>query len=266
MSDPKILVFDIETAPIKAYVWDLYDQNIGINQIIEDWHMLAWAAKWYGDPESKMMYMDTSKCKTPSDDKALVQGLWNLLDQADIVITQNGKKFDVRKFNARAKIHGLDAPSPFRNTDTYREGKNTFGFTSHSLEYMSDKINKKYKKLKHARFPGFDLWKEVLNGNKQAWADMKEYCINDVLATDELYGHIRGWIKTQNMAAFYDDSEIRCVCGSVNIFKKGFVYTDGGKFQGFKCRDCGKRPRGRVNLLSTEKRRSMTKEVSKNGE
>lgn len=263
MSQPKILCFDIETSPIEAYVWDLYDQNIGISQIVQDWTILAWAAKWHDDPAHKVMYMDTSRNKNVRDDKALVEGLWNLLDQADIVITQNGKKFDVRKFNARAAIHGLSPVGGFRNTDTYREGKTTFGFTSHSLEYMSDKINKKYKKLKHAKFPGFELWKEVLAGNKQAWAEMKEYCINDVLATDELYGHIRGWIKTHNLAVFHDDSETRCVCGSTNLYKKGFVYTDAGKFQGYKCKDCGKRPRGRTNILTTEKRRSMTKEAKR---
>ncbi len=29
----KILVLDIETAPIVAHVWGLFDQNIGLNQI-----------------------------------------------------------------------------------------------------------------------------------------------------------------------------------------------------------------------------------------
>lgn len=266
MSDPKILVFDIETAPITAYVWDLWDQNVGLSQIKADWHLLAWAAKWYGEPAQKVMYMDSSKKSNVQDDRDLIQGLWNLLDQADIVIAQNGDKFDIRKFNARAAIYGLPPVSHFRSTDTYKESKKVFAFTSHSLEYMSDKLNTKYKKLKHPKFPGFELWKEILAGNKQAWAEMKEYCINDVLATEELYGKIQGWVKTQNLAVFFDDADLRCICGSKNLFKKGFVYTDAGKFQGFKCKDCGKRPRGRVNLLSTEKKRSMAKEVKKHGE
>ena len=263
MSKPNILVFDIETSPITGYVWNLWDQNLGLAQIKEDWSILGWAAKWYGDPESKMMYMDTSKKRDVRDDKDVVKGLWELLDKADIVIAQNGNKFDIKKFNARAVIHGLPPVSHYRSTDTYKESKKVFSFSSHSLEYMSQALNKKYKKLKHERYPGFELWKAVLNGDKQAWGDMKTYCIQDVLATEELYTTIQGWIKTQNLATFFDDAEIRCVCSSTNLHKKGFIYTDAGKFQGYKCTACGKRPRSRVNLLSTEKKRSMTREVKR---
>lgn len=268
MSQPNVLIFDVETAPITAYVWDLYDQNVGLNQIKSDWHLLAFGAKWYKDPASKVIYMDNSKNRNIQDDKAIIKGLWELLDQADVVIAQNGDKFDIRKFNARAAIHGLPPVSHFRSTDTYKESKKVFAFTSHSLEYMSDVLNTKYKKLKHNKYPGFELWKAVLKGDKRAWAEMKVYCIHDVLATEELYTKIHGWIKTQNLAGFFDDAKLRCICGSNNLIKKGFVYTDAGKFQGYKCleKGCGKRPRSRINLLSTNKRRNMTREVRHHGE
>jgi DNA polymerase elongation subunit (family B) len=257
---PKILVFDVETAPITAHVWGLWDQNISLNQIKSDWHFLSWAAKWYNEPASEIIYMDNSNAKNIQDDKELIKGLWNLLDQADIVIAQNGDKFDIKKFNARAAIHGLPPVSPFKSTDTLKESKKVFSFTSHSLEYMSEALNTKYKKLKHDKYPGFELWKAVLNGDKKAWAEMKVYCIHDVLATEELYKRIQGWIKTQNIACFFDDAQVRCRCGSINIYKKGFVFTDAGKFQGYKCKDCGKRPKGRINLLTTTKKKVLLKE------
>lgn len=257
---PKILIFDLETAPLTVFSWGLYDQNFGLNQIKSDWHLLAWSAKWLGDSANKIMYMDNSRTKNIQNDKKLVQELWKLLDQADIVIAQNGDKFDIKKFNARAAIHGFPPVSPFRSTDTLKESRKVFGFTSHSLEYMSDKLNTQYKKLKHERYPGFELWKAVLAGDKQAWKDMREYCIHDVLATEELYTKIQGWIKTRNLSCYFDDASIRCRCGSINIYKKGFVYTDAGKFQGYKCKDCGKRPKGSINLLSTNKKKSLLKE------
>lgn len=260
MTSPKILVFDIETAPITAYTWGLWDQNIGLNQIKSDWHILSWAAKWYGAPASEVVYMDNSKKKDVQDDYALVLGLWKILDEADIVIAQNGDKFDIKKFNARAAIHGLPPVSPFKSTDTLKESRKVFSFTSHSLEYMSEALNTKYKKLKHDKYPGFELWKAVLAGDKKAWAEMKVYCIHDVLATEELYSKIQGWIKTQNIACFFDDAQVRCRCGSPNVYKKGFVYTDAGKFQGYKCKDCGKRPKGRTNLLTSLKKKNLLKE------
>jgi hypothetical protein len=37
---PKVLIYDIETAPILGYVWRLWDQNIGLNMIEQDWHVI----------------------------------------------------------------------------------------------------------------------------------------------------------------------------------------------------------------------------------
>ncbi len=259
MSKPKILCFDIETSPIVSYTWGLYDQNIGLNQIKTDWFILAWAAKWLDEPASKTTYMD-NRSATPEGDKPLVMKLAELLEQADIVVTQNGDKFDIKKLNARAIIHGLPPIKVCKSTDTLKESRKVFSFTSHKLEYMTEKLNTKYKKLKHSEYPGFDLWSEILKGNSHAWAVMKKYCIHDVLATEELYQKIRGWIKTQNLSTYFEDDIVRCRCGSTNIFKKGFVYTDTGKFQGYKCKDCGKRPKGRVNLLSVDKKKNLLKE------
>lgn len=261
MSDPKILVFDIETAPITAYTWGLFDQTVGLNQIKADWHLLAWAAKWYGDPPSKVMYRDNRKSKNIQDDKKLVQELAALLNEADIIITQNGDKFDVKKLNARAVINGLPPIKPCMSTDILKEGRKVFKFTSHKLEYISDKLNKKYKKLKHQEYPGFELWAAILAGDKRAWSVMEKYTVHDVLATEEAYGVIQGWIRTQPFSTGYDDSVMRCKCGSKNLLKKGYAWTDAGKYQIYRCKDCGKWPRAATNLLSAEKRQNTLREL-----
>lgn len=257
---PRILVWDLETAPIQAYVWGLYDQNVGLNQIKSDWHLLSWAAKWLGDPASKTMYMDNSKAKDVKDDKDLVNGIANLLNEADAIITQNGDAFDVKKLNARAIINGLPPIKPVRSTDILKEGRKVFKFTSHKLEYVTNMLNKKYKKLKHSKYPGFELWSAILAGDKKAWAEMKKYCIHDVLSTEEAYLNIQGWIKTQNMASYLDSVTMRCQCGSDDLQARGYAHTDKAKFQVYRCNTCGKWPRGTVNLLSADKKKSLLKE------
>jgi len=42
----KILEIDIETAPSLVYTWGLFNQNIGVNQIVKPGYMLCWAAKF----------------------------------------------------------------------------------------------------------------------------------------------------------------------------------------------------------------------------
>lgn len=258
--EPKILCWDIETSPMVTYNFELYDQNIRLDQIKEDWNILAWGAKWLGDPESKALYMDNRNSRNVRDDKKIVSGLIALLEQADICITHNGDKFDIKRVNTRALLNGLPPYKHPKSTDTYKESKKVFSLTSNSLEYASTNVNTKYKKLKHEEYPGLSLWKEVLKGNKHAWDVMKKYCLHDVLATEEYFTKIQSWIKTQNMACFFDDAKIRCFCGSDNLEKRGFTYTDSGKFQGYACKDCGKRPKGRINLFSQDKKKNLLKD------
>lgn len=190
---PKILVFDIETAPILAHVWGLFDQNVGLNQIQSDWHVLSWSAKWLGDPPSKVMYQDQRNAKDVTNDKKILESIRDLLNEADLVVTQNGVKFDSKKLNARFLFHEIESPSSYRHRDTLRMAKKHFNFTSYKLEYMTDKFCKKYKKLKHKKFPGHELWKECLKGNKEAWNEMEKYNKHDVLATEELYNVLKQW-------------------------------------------------------------------------
>lgn len=262
--EAKILVFDIETAPILGYVWGLWENNVGLNQIHSDWYILSWSAKWLGAPPSEIMYMDQRRAKNIEDDSKLLQGIWKLLDDADVVVTQNGKAFDQKKLQARFLLSGMKPPSSYQHIDTYQIAKKNFALTSNKLEYMSDKLCKKYKKLKYTAFPGFELWKAVLRGDVAAWREMEKYNKRDVLALEELYTKLRPWDSTVNFALYSDEPENKCPCGSKAApNKNGYCYTSVGRYQRFSCADCGAERRGRTNLLSKEKRDSLTAKVSR---
>lgn len=254
---PKILLLDIETAPILGYVWQLWDQNVALNQIKSDWYILSWSAKWLGDAPNKTMYADQRKAKNIEDDSKLLKGIWQLLDEADIVIGQNSNAFDIKKLNARFILNGMQPPSSFKKIDTMLLAKKHFGFTSNKLEYMSDKLCKKYKKLKHTKFPGFEMWRECLAGNIKAWKEMEVYNKYDVLALEELYTKLIPWDNTINFSVYRDDTKHICTCGSSNYKLNGYAYTSTGKFQRYKCVDCGSETRSKTNLLSKDKRKSL---------
>src|SRR5690242_16096000 len=114
MNKNNCLVLDIETSPILAYIWELGEQDVNLSQIHTDWHIMAWSAKWLGEPESKVIYHDLRNSET-GDDKPILKPLWDLLNQADIVVTQNGEHFDSRKINARFMLHGMPPPKPYRH-------------------------------------------------------------------------------------------------------------------------------------------------------
>lgn len=254
---PRILYIDIETAPMLVYAWGLFDQNHGLNQIKDDWHMLSFACKWADSKE--VFYFDQSKAKDIEKDKPLLEKLWVYLNEADIVIGQNVKSFDHKKINARFLTHGMTPPSSYRMIDTLTIMKKNFKLTSNKLEYATDLLNTKYKKLKHNKYPGFALWSACLKGDKEAWKEMEKYNKYDILSLEELYQKLAPWDNSINFNVYHSEDSHICSCGSKEHKLNGFRYTNAGKFQRFVCKKCGKESQSKHNELYVEKKRSMNK-------
>lgn len=257
---PRVLIFDIETAPILGYVWRIWDQSLSLGQIKTDWHVLSWSAKWLDDP--KVMYMDQRSSKNLEDDKKILWEIWKLLDEADIVITQNGISFDVKKLKARFIYHGFQPPSSFKHIDTLKLAKKHFGFTSNKLEYLAKFLKTKTKKLTKRKFDGFELWKACLANNTQAWEEMEQYNKQDVLALEQVYYKMIPWDSSINFNLYHDGEHNVCKCGNDKFEKRGFAYTTAGKYQRLRCTKCGAWTRENTNLFSKEKRKSLTRHIT----
>lgn len=259
----KILLLDIETAPLEADVWSLWNNNVGLNQVKHDWYILSWSAKWLG--QRKIMYRDQRHAANIEDDSVILAELHALMDEADIVVAHNGDRFDVPKINARFIKAGLLPPSPYRQVDTLKIAKFSFKFTSNRLAYLGEFLNIPQKKLTHHRFPGHMLWTEVRKGNMKAWQEMERYNRADVLALEAVYLKLRAWDKRAPNAGPYvaldteDGGHVCPICGSVHTVKRGFQYTQAGKFQRYQCTNetCGAWSRDRINLLTKRQRRTV---------
>lgn len=182
------------------------------------------------------------------DDEALLKPLWHLLDDADIVITQNGKAFDSKMLNARFITHRWPPPSPYKHLDTLQIARSCAKFTSNSLEYLTDKLCTKYKKLRHAKFPGMELWKECLAGNMKAWAEMKKYNIHDVLSTEELYMKLRAWAPAKAPQIYAGTLDCG-TCGG-KLEPRGYNYSRIARFRKFQCKKCTTWTLGKREVLN----------------
>ena len=253
----KRLLIDIETAPIEAYCWGIWQENIGLNQIKKDWHLLSFAAKWFG--EKDVIYADQSKRRDMSDDTALLNQIHGLLDRASVVIAQNGDSFDFPKIRSRMIHAGIDPPSPFRTVDTLRVAKRVFGFTSNKLAYISDHLNCKIRKDPHQEFPGFELWKECLKRNPIAWKVMRRYNIDDILTLEEVYLKMRPWIdRHPNMGILGEFNGVVCPkCGSPRLQHRGYRANQTNKFKQYQCQACKGWSFARVGEYATVKRKSQ---------
>lgn len=252
---PRILLLDIETAPIEAAVWGLWQQNVGLNQIQRDWLILSFCAKWLGN--SEVQYHDLREC-SELDDSKLVEMLYNLLNEADMVIAQNGKRFDVPKIQTRFIVQGYLPPRPFKVIDTLLMARQSFAFTSNKLEHLTDVLCTT-KKRKHSKFPGYDLWRECLRGNLEAWEEMRLYNIDDVVSMEELYLRLRPWYVGHPNVAIYRESEVPACpkCGSEELVHDGYHFTQAGKYEQMHCKSCGGWSRGRYTKNTLAQRKAQ---------
>lgn len=253
---PRILIFDIETAPMKAYVWKRWKENISLDQTISEWFMIAWSAKWLYC-KSTMGEVLTPEEILKEDDSRITKDLWALINEADIVVTHNGNNFDIPKMNSRFIMHGLPPTKPYFSVDTYRVAKRQFGFSSNKLEALA-----RYFGLAGKLDTDFELWKKCLEGNEEALNYMLEYNKQDVIVLEEVYLKLLPWIKGHpNMNMFNDDMVVCTNCGSgdVEVLEGEYYYTQVNKYQLLRCKHCGAifRSRGSIpteTLVTTNAR------------
>jgi hypothetical protein len=250
---PHVLFLDIETSLMRVLTFGIWEQTIRPDDIEEDWTVISWAASWLGDKE--VMFMGNMK------EKRLLKGMWELLNKADIIVTQNGKAFDIKRLMARFLIHDFKPYSPVEHADTKQMAKK-FGLTSHSLEYMCKVLKTKHQKLKHGKFPGKELWKECAAGNSEAWAEMELYNKHDVLCLKDVYEKLRVWGDPVSFNPYTSDNAYVCNCGSTIFTKRGFNRRKSGTFQRFQCSGCNswhQSSGASNNLMPAAKRASLKK-------
>lgn len=246
MSDMKILAIDIETAPNQGHFWGLFNQNIGINQITKPGYTLCVAARWLH--EKKVQFFR-------HDDEGFLDSIWELLDAADAVVHYNGANFDMPILNMEFIKADMYPPSPYHHIDLLRVARKRFRFTSNKLDFVAQFLG---LGAKH-HHKGHELWTNVMAGDEKSWRVMKKYNIQDVNLLVRLYYKLLPWIQSHpNHALFREGDDMVCPnCGSVHIHKCGIESTLTMAYQRYRCLDCKTPLRGRLNILSREKRKNI---------
>lgn len=242
-----ILFIDIETTPMTAYTWGLWQQNVSLSQIIDSTEMMCFGARWYG--EKKVHF----KSLHHHGKQEMLDSVHKLLDEADVVVGWNSASFDSKHLKRELLEAGMMPPSPYKDMDLMRTVKSQFRFPSNKLDYVAQKLGVGAK-VQHS---GFELWVKCMANDKKAWAEMKKYQIQDVNLLIDLYEKLKPWIKNHPNVALYDGLEDGCTnCGSAHLQKRGVERTASSSYQRYQCQDCGKWLRG-TSLISKTAKRSI---------
>lgn len=234
----RILLLDIETAPMTALVWGLWDQNISPNHIIDSSYMLCYAAKWYQDTD---IIFDSVHHSKP---KKMLKGLHGLLSDADVVVHYNGNKFDMPTINKEFVLNSFSPPSPYKQIDLLRVVRSNFRFPSNKLDFVAQRLGLG-KKQEHE---GMSLWTKCMKGDKDAWERMQDYNVQDVVLLESLYHTLLPWIKNHPNRNLYSEDTVCPTCGSHSVQKRGQAVSLSGTYQRYQCRDCGSWSQGTKSL------------------
>jgi len=257
---PRILLMDIETAPLEVYSWGIRKQHLGHFQIKEEWFILSWAAKWLLEDG---VYSD---CVTPEEavlkeDGRILKGIHDLLEMAHIVVAHNAIRFDVRKLNYRFIVYGYLKPSPYQIVDTLKQAQKHLAASSHKLDHLTKTFG-----LSQKDDTDFSLWVDCCNGDQESLDYMLKYNISDIKALEGLYLYLRPWISSHpNISLYTDvDGKICANCGSGELnWNINEYYTPAGKFKAARCMDCGAISRSRFSSILPEKREHLTISVAR---
>ena len=218
--------------------------------------MLTWSAKWLFDDK---MYSDRMSGDEVilEDDSRVLKSLCNLIEEADIIVGHNSKKFDVRQINARRLKHSLPPMLPYEHIDTYLASKKAFDLPSHSLDYIARYLGIEGK----METGGFQLWKRCMDGDDEALKEMERYNIQDVRIQEEVYLRLRPYISNHpNITLHIEDNVHACPkCGSSNIHWEGEYRTPMNSYDSFRCKDCGSVGRSRNSNTTINSKRFLTK-------
>jgi len=241
MNSPKIVFLDLETRPLLGYTWGRYETNV--LEVYQSWAILSFAYKWLGEKRIHIKALpDYPRYKKDKqNDRDLVRDLWKLLDEAEVVIAQNGDSFDIKKARARFIYHGLKPTSPFKTIDTMKVMRHRFAFDSNKLDDVSKEL-KIGAKLPHT---GWNLWKGCMEGNMKAWALMKRYNVHDIRLLEKLYLRLRPWIENHPNYNLYLGSRMNCPnCGEPTLQKRGTLVQRSYIYIRYQCKNCGRWSKG----------------------
>lgn len=232
---PRILLFDVETKPVRAWIWKTsYKMSVGHEQICkgERFDILCICYKWLG--ESKIHSLDWGL--KAQDSSAMIEAFTKVIESADLSIGHNSDKFDIKQINTQRLIHGQKPIAWPTSEDTLKQFRKHFAFPSYKLDYIAKLLTGSGKTRMQ-----FDDWLDiVVDKNPDALEKMIKYCKRDVLKLEQIYKQASKFFTPKIHAGLLTGyGKAACPrCGVFNIRLNGTIINRTGRYHRFQCKEC----------------------------
>jgi DNA polymerase elongation subunit (family B) len=243
MAKPKIVTFDLET------IWDINEwaqeeRAFGMS----NWEgrtmkadinsVLCFGYQIHGKSAKVCSVWDFPKRfkKSLNDDYLVCKKAYEILKDADAVVTHNGKRFDWKFLQTRLKKNGLPELPKIIHIDTCAVAKSEYSLFSNRLKDLAIFLGVAPK----ISTSGKQLWTRIYRGDKTAQREMTLYCKQDVNTTTECALSMRSVIRNWPNLNLYNKKQNGCpTCGSSKLQCNGYYPTKTKLIKRYRCMSCG---------------------------
>lgn len=258
---PRILVLDIEIIPdLKAArrVWTRLSDFPGRTIKADINSIINFGYKWNDDPDQPEVKILNAWDypnwdKNINDDSEICKDIIPIIKEAEVVVTQNGKKFDWKFIETRLALNGLERLQKPSHVDTRRIASKYLHLVSNSLKDMAT-IFLEEKKMDNE---GWNLWVRVMDKDPEAMDIMSRYCKQDIVTTEALFEEFRKYCGPgdglPNFNSYRRDGVECCPnCGKFNLMKNGTKPRLNHIAQMWLCKDCGSPSTTRLEKINKQ--------------
>ena len=261
----RVVTLDIERIPGRARVkhrgltiegefWDLgsWKHTIGRRihaDDVKEWPRTICAAwKWYDSEDVEF----AAEWQVGGYD-GFMRAVWDVFDQADLIIGHNADRFDARHLMGGWAEMGLPAPSPYKVIDTLKIARGTFAYESNTLDALNKRLGIDAKTDKYdAR-----IARAAVNGDKEAQETLSAYNRGDIIASEALFDRLRPFAKGIPHLGMWTDDALACPsCGHTMTATGKTVHANVQRYEHLACPNCGSHARGTTTLKNPTRTRS----------
>lgn len=245
----KILLFDLETAPLLSEAWGYYEQTA--LRVVRASYLISFAYKWLGDKEVKAFSHLNCAGRKVNDDSKRVKKLWSLFNQAQVVVAHNGRDFDVKMAMAFFIHNKLPPPRPFKLVDTKIVAKRHFRFYANKLDELGSYLGLG-RKLEHR---GYQMWVDCDRGDRKSLREMVAYNKQDVALLEKVYLRLRPYMDIHPNYNVLLGRVVACPnCGGKTLQARSWHITRVSRAQRYHCQSCGAWSHGKLERIGVELR------------
>lgn len=237
MSEPKILLFDIESSHLKAPFAIIF--------------CICW--KHYGKSKVHTIRVGRDKQGFLCDDNVFAE-FADVWDSSDYAVAHYGQRFDWRMINTKTakliKQGKMKARlSPIKLLDTWRVSRDNFAMHSNRLQSLSEYFETKTSKTPLTP----QIWQRASQGCEKSIRYIIKHCVHDVGVLEEYFEVARPWFKEPPRYLFTDGPKDNCIqCGSVKLHHRGSAVTERYRYPRLQCQSCGRWQRGKFHEHSNK--------------